>query len=401
MRAALFPILGLVLLLNACAKPPAPSAPKPTLKKPVPSKADVRMRTFAGLEGWGDDQHGFALKAFQKSCAKLMTLPEGRSLAVNGAVPSGKVKDWKQVCGAAASLSTQDHATAKHFFETWFVPYEVSDPSAKEGLFTGYYEPELNGSWQQGGVYQTPLLSRPDDLVSINLGTFDKDLGGNTIWGRVMDGRLRPYPKRLAIENGDLGDLAQPIMWVDSAVDAFFLHIQGSGQVKMKNGQITRVGFAGKNGQTYKSVGRILIDSGEIPANRLTMDAIRNWVDTRPIEGPKLLQKNPSYVFFRVLTGDGPIGAQGVALTPGRSLAIDRRFVSLGVPLWLQTRDPLNVNTPLHRLMVAQDTGGAIKGVVRGDIFFGAGERATKRAGNMKRPGRYFILLPHTVSPLS
>jgi membrane-bound lytic murein transglycosylase A len=142
-----------------------------------------------------------------------------------------------------------------------------------------------------------------------------------------------------------------------------------------------------------------LIDSGEIPADRLSMDAIRAWIDARPVKGKALIEQNPSYVFFRMLNGEGPLGAEGVALTPGRSLAVDRRFMPLGAPLWLETHDPLDADQPMNRLMVAQDTGGAIRGVVRGDIFFGAGQEATRRAGNMKRPGRYFILLPNAVSP--
>jgi membrane-bound lytic murein transglycosylase A len=257
----------------------------PDVAQPSPSKAQVRMRTFAALNGWNEDQHGEALKAFQISCQKLMTLPGNKPLAVNGAVPSGTVDNWKRACEVAASLSVSDHGGAKQFFETWFIPYEVKDPASEDGLFTGYYEPELKGSLNKGGVYQTPLLSRPADLVSVNIGSFDKDLGGNTIWGRVQDGRLVAYPSRSAIETGALGPLSQPILWVESAVDAFFLHIQGSGRVKLPDGTIMRVGFDGKNGQPYKSVGRILIDSGEIPADRLTMDAIRNWVDERPVEG--------------------------------------------------------------------------------------------------------------------
>jgi len=277
---------------------------------------------------------------------------------------------------------------------------DVLAPKAPQtGLFTGNHEPELNGTWVRGGVYQTPLLARPSDLVSVNLGAFDEELGGHTIWGRVVDGKLTPYPDRKAIEAGVLGDKAQPLLWVDSPVDAFFLHVQGSGQVRLVDGSVRHVGFAGKNGLTYQSIGRVLIDSGEIPAERLTMDAIRDWIDARPEEGQALIEKNPSYVFFRMLDGDGPLGAQGVALTPGRSLAVDRRFLPLGAPLWLETHEPLDANQPMNRLMVAQDTGGAIKGVVRGDIFFGAGESATKRAGNMKRPGRYFILLPTGVTP--
>jgi len=414
MRRALFPLVGLALVVAGCAplfKSPA-STQVPTKartqakaqglrsEKVAPSKVNVRASTFAALKGWRADQHGDALKAFQKSCIRLMTLPDNRPLAVKGAVSSGTVKDWKNVCAVAQQISVTDHVGARNFFEMWFVPYEVTDPNAAEGLFTGYYEPELQGAIQQGGRYQTPLLARPTDLVSVNLDAFDKNLGGNTIWGRVEGGRLRRYPNRSAIEHGALGALGKPIMWVDSSVDAFFLQIQGSGRVKLANGKIARVGFAGKNGQPYKSVGRILIDSGEIPADRLTMAAIRNWVKKRPVEGPKLLQKNPSYVFFRRLKGDGPIGAQGVVLTPGRSLAIDRRFMPLGVPIWLETRDPMNKDIPFERLMVAQDTGGAIKGIVRGDIFFGAGKRATKRAGNMKRPGHYFILLPLSIVPI-
>ncbi|MBL4692382.1 MAG: murein transglycosylase A, partial [Magnetovibrio sp.] len=360
MRRAFFPLLSLAVLLAACAETPKPSPPR-VLKQPpqavpqVPAKVQIRARTFSALNGWAEDRHGDALKAFQKSCAKLMTLPKTRHLAVNDAVPSGTVQDWTQACRAAKGLSVTDHRGAKHFFELWFVPYEVKDPSAGNGLFTGYYEPELKGSWTREGPYQTPLLARPDDLVSVNIGSFDKNLGGNTIWGRVVNGRLRAYPNRSAIEQGQLGSLGHPIMWVDSQVDAFFLHIQGSGRIKLANGQVARVGFAGKNGQTYKSVGRILINSGEIPANRLTMNAIRNWVDSHPVEGSKLLQKNPSYIFFRILTGDGPIGAQGVSLTAGRSLAVDRRFLPLGAPLWLETRDPLRKNTPFNHLMVAQD----------------------------------------------
>ena len=298
-------------------------------------------------------------------------------------------------------LDPTDHAGAKRYFETWFVPYEVIDTEngGAPGLFTGYYEPELNGAWTKGGAFQTPLLSRPDDLLSVSLGAFDDNLGGNTIWGRVQNGKLVPYPDRTAIEGGALQDLSKPLLWVDDPVDAFFLHIQGSGLVRMQDGTVARVGFAGKNGRPYVSIGRILIDRGEIPANRLTMDSIRDWVHARPTAGPELLQNNPSYVFFRLLQGDGPLGAQGVALTAERSVAVDRRYLPLGAPMWLETQDALDVDQAYNRLMVSQDTGGAIKGQVRGDIFFGAGVLAEKRAGNMKRPGRYFILLPHSVVP--
>lgn len=403
MRRGLLAFVMVTGMLAACA--PAPQPPvvvtPPVEQKPETKAAQIQLRewSFASMVGWSNDLHGEALVAFQKSCASILRRPATKTLAANPTAPGGLVGDWRGVCAQAMGMNPQDHAAARTFFETQFKPYEVRDGVNEQGLFTGYYEPELNGSLARGGKYQTPLLARPDDLVNVSLGQFDKDLGGNTIWGRVENGRLKPYPDRKAIEGGALGEKAKPLVWVDSPVDAFFLHVQGSGQVRLADGSVRHVGFAGKNGRPYKSIGRVLIDSGEIPANRLTMDSIREWIDARPAQGQALIEKNPSYVFFRMISGDGPLGAQGVALTGGRSLAVDRRFMPLGAPLWMETHEPLNANQPMNRLMVSQDTGGAIKGVVRGDIFFGAGDVATKRAGNMKRSGRYFILLPHTVSP--
>lgn len=404
MRRALLTLVAASALLAACApapKPPVIATPTPTPEKP--GQVQLRQWSFGALAGWAEDRHGEALVAFQKSCASMLRRPADRNLAANPAAPGGRVGEWFDVCTQAMRLDTSDHGGAKHFFETQFTPYAVHDAQATDapqsGLFTGYYEPELNGTWVRGGKYQTPLLARPADLVSVSLGQFADDLGGNTLWGRVVDGKLKPYPDRKAIEGGALGALGKPLLWVDSPVDAFFLHVQGSGQVRLADGSLRHVGFAGKNGRPYKSIGRVLIDSGEIPAERLTMDAIRGWIDARPSEGQALIEKNPSYVFFRLLDGDGPLGAQGVALTAERSLAVDRRFMPLGAPLWLETHEPLDGAKPLNRLMISQDTGGAIKGVVRGDFFFGAGQMATKRAGNMKRPGRYFILLPNSISP--
>lgn len=396
---AFFTSVAVLLTAAACAPVPT-SKPAPTPTEPTkPSKVELRTTTFSDLPGWRADRHGQALVAFQKSCKKILTLPATRNLAANDAAPGGTVANWQQPCKTSLTLDVTDDGAARRFFETWFVPYEVADAGNPEGLLTGYYEPELNGSWTRGGAFQTPLYARPTDLVSVSLGAFDDELGGNTIWGRVDGGKLRPYADRARIENGDVSGLT-PLLWVDDPVDAFFLHVQGSGRVRMQDGSIARVGFAGKNGRTYKSIGRVLIDSGEIPADRLTMDAIRKWVHARPVEGPALLKKNPSFVFFRLLKGDGPLGAQGVALTERRSLAIDRRFLPLGAPLWLSTHEPLDASKPLQQLMIAQDTGGAIKGVVRGDIFFGPGDAAAKHAGNMKRPGRYYLLLPISVIPV-
>ena len=392
-------LIAIAALLGACAPTPKPSALPAPPKPEKPSKIALRAIALDALPGWQDDHHGEALVAFQKSCARILIRPKDRDLAANAQAPGGKVAQWQVPCRVAMGLDTADRLAARRFFESWFVAYEVRENGGSvEGLFTGYFEPELNGALEQSGVYQTPLYARPADLVSVSLGTFEAELGGTTIWGRVENGRLQPYPSRAAIDDGQVLGL-EPLVWVEDPVEAFFLHVQGSGRVRLEDGSVMRLGFAGKNGRTYKSIGRVLIDSGEIPADRLTMDSIRNWVLERPKQGAELLKKNPSYVFFRKLEGDGPLGAQGVALTAERSLAVDRRYLPLGAPMWLSTHESLNAQKPYNRMMIAQDTGGAIKGVVRGDIFYGAGEVARARAGNMKRPGRYYLLLPRTVVP--
>ncbi|MBC8157716.1 MAG: MltA domain-containing protein, partial [Alphaproteobacteria bacterium] len=211
------------------------------------------------------------------------------------------------------------------------------------------------------------------------------------------------YKSRGEIVGGALQNKGLELMWVDDPVDAFFLHIQGSGRVAMTDGRVVRIGYAGDNGHKYVSIGRELIARGTIPREKLSMQSIRAWITNNPVRGDNLMAQNPRYIFFRELPGkEGPIGAEGVALTPERSLAIDKKFVPLGVPLWLTTIDPLNPNKAFNRLMVTQDTGSAIVGAVRGDIFFGFGDEAARRAGNMKAKGRYYLLLPKkTPIPIS
>jgi membrane-bound lytic murein transglycosylase A len=223
---------------------------------------------------------------------------------------------------------------------------------------------------------------------------------GERIAGRVIDGRLRPYEDRARIEGGALKGRDLEMVWVDDAVDAFFLHIQGSGRVVMEDGSVMRVGYAGQNGHPYVAVGRELIARGVLTKENVSMQSIREWLRANPGEAAGLMNKNPSFVFFRPLDGEGPQGAQGVALTPGRSLAVDRSFVPYGLPVWLDAQDPLDGAARLRRLMVAQDTGGAIRGPVRGDVFWGHGDDAELRAGKMKSPGRYHLLIPRTVTPI-
>jgi membrane-bound lytic murein transglycosylase A len=350
---------------------------------------------FADLPGWGADDAAQALSALARSCARLDGLPPDRPLDPD-LRSAGTVAQWRAICAALPAGA----GAARAYFERWFQPYRAAGNDGAQGLFTGYYEPELKGSRQPGGRFTVPLYGVPADLVQIDLGQFAPDLKGRSIAGRVEHGRLRPYPDRARIEAAHLKDKGLEILWLDDPVDAFFLQVQGSGRVVLPDGGAVRVGFAGHNGHGYVPIGRLLIEGGKVPRENMSMQAIRDWLRANPAEAQELMRRNPRYVFFRELasadTPDGPIGAHGVALTPGRSLAVDRRFVPLGVPLWLDTTDP--DGRPLRRLMVAQDVGGAIQGPVRGDIFFGAGEAALEQAGRMRSPGAYYLLLPRSAA---
>ena len=376
----------LIAFLTACE----PEAPK----EPVPPKLTIKPARFEDLEGWRADTQAEALDAFAKSCAKLVVQPKDRAVGV-----AGTVADWIAPCTALPQVPRGDDA-ARTFFETWFLPYLAADNDKPEGLFTGYYEAELRGSSRPGGRYAVPLYRKPDDLVMVDLGEFREAMKGERIAGRVIDGRLRPYEDRARIEGGALKGRDLEMVWVDDPVDAFFLHIQGSGRVAMEDGSVMRVGYAGQNGHPYVAVGRELIARGALTKENVSMQSIREWLRANPGEAAGLMNKNPSFVFFRPLDGEGPLGAQGVALTPGRSLAVDRSFVPYGLPVWLDAQDPLDGSLRLRRLMVAQDTGGAIRGPVRGDVFWGHGADAELRAGKMRSPGRYYLLIPRTVIPV-
>ncbi len=374
---------GLVLLslLAACARPP--------------DRLTLAPASFDALPGWQQDDQGAALAALGRSCALILLAkrPSDASLGAGGV--AGTVADWQSPCAAAAAVDRTDPAAPRQFFEAWFTPYKAANNGRSQGLFTGYYEPELRGARQPGGIYATPLLRRPPDLVMVELGQFRPVWRGERIAGRVIDGRLQPFESRAEIERGVLDRQHLAFLWVDDPVDAFFLQIQGSGRVRLPDGAMVRVGYDGQNGQPYVPIGRLLIERGALDRDAVSMQAIRAWIKANPEAGAALMAENPSYVFFRESVGDGPIGAQGVALTAERSLAVDRDFVPLGVPVWLDAGDGAE---KLQRLLVAQDTGGAIRGPVRGDVFWGFGPAAEARAGTMKAAGEYYLLLPKTVT---
>ena len=384
----------LLVVMSACSEKAAP---------PAEPAIELRPVSFADLEGWAADDLAGALRAFRVSCAAIARKAPGD--AMGREAWTGKAADWQPACAGAASAGDTAPA-ARAFFESGFVPVELSDRGNAEGLFTGYYEPLLVGSRTPGGRYTVPLHRRPDDLVNVDLGAFDGSLEGKRIAGRVRDGRLLPYPDRAAIDAGALEGRGYELLWVDDPVAKFFLQIQGSGLVELAESQRVRVGYADQNGRAYRAIGRDLVEMGALTRDEVSLQTIRDWLRAHPEQAAGVMEKNPSYVFFREL-GDatvttGPEGAQGVELTPERSIAVDRRFVALGVPLWLQATAPFpDGDRPLRRLVVAQDTGGAIRGPVRGDVFWGTGPLAEHVAGHMKSTGRWFALLPKALAPAS
>jgi membrane-bound lytic murein transglycosylase A len=394
-----------LLALAACAPREAEKKPDALTLTPV---------GFAALPGWADDDQSAALPALRKSCAYFARQSDATRLQpapTDSQVPGigGLVGDWRAVCAAAAQVPDNNRAAARAFFEREFKPFKAANNRDTQGLFTGYYEAELRGAKQPSGRYKVPLYKLPGDLVAVDLAEFGSEFAGRTIAGKVVQGKLRPYDDRATIERGALKGKSLELLWVDDAIDAFFLHIQGSGRVVMDDGSVLRVGYAGKNGQPYVAIGRELVARGVMKPEEVSMQGLRAWLKANPREAEPLMNANRSYVFFQETKGagpsEGPIGAQTVALTPGRSLAVDRKFLPLGLPIWLDASHPDGGSGPsssgearIRRLVVAQDTGGAIRGPVRGDVFFGWGEQAAARAGAMRDRGEYYLLLPNAVA---
>jgi len=373
------------------------------LTRPSPPVSDrllLHRATFADLAGWEDDHQSAAIVALRRSCAPLLTRADAYAVGQNGI--GGTAAAWRTACEAVAGLAPDDDA-ARHVLEAHFVPLRVTNNGEAEGLFTGYYEPELRGRRIREGKGDgaVPLYTTPPDLVTVDLGAFRESLKNQRTAGRVVDGRLEPFPDRAAIEGGALAGRGLEIAWVDDPIDAFFLHIQGSGRITLDDGSTMRVGYAGQNGHSYFAIGRELVASGELDSETVSLQTIRAWLRAHPARAPAVMATNRSYIFFRELDEAGPVGAQGVVLTPQRSLAVDRRFLPLGAPVWLDASAPSaeaeGADVVLRQLMVTQDTGGAIRGPVRGDVFWGHGREAEEVAGRMKHRGRYYLLLPVAV----
>lgn len=362
----------------------------------APALADqvsLRQVRFADIIEWREDRHVAALETFSRTCSRLTK--SRKSVRIAGKSISSGV--MKRICRAAVQLgSAVDDRTAREFFERHFAPVSVVVRGSPNGLFTGYFEPEYDGSLNPTPRFQVPLYRRPPDLVRFHGGT-----GSGPAYGRKVGGRAQPYLDRREIESGGLRGRGLELVYLESPVDAFFIHVQGSGRIRLPGGGVMRVGFAAKSGHPYTAIGKVLIDMGAIRREQVSMQSIRAWLEANPGRVRDVLWRNRSFIFFRRLGGGdpnlGPPGAAGVGLTPGRSLAVDPRHYSYGVPLWLETTLPIDDNgetVPYRRLMIAQDTGSAIKGAIRGDVFVGTGSDAGAVAGRMKQAGRLIALMP-------
>jgi membrane-bound lytic murein transglycosylase A len=354
---------------------------------------------FDQLPGWSASQSAAALSAFVASCQRIQYFPPDQALGGSGeaATLGGKAGLWGPACAAARDVPPANEAAARSFFETRFQPYLVSQGLSDSAKITGYFEPEVAGSATREGPYQTPLLGLPSDLVTFNLGAFDPDKAGVTAVGRLQGNQLVPYYDRFQIENGALDPDTLAIGWVADPVDAYFLQIEGSGRLDLPDGSLERVTYAGKNGRPYVPIGRVMVQQKLLAPNDVTEQSIRAWLEAHPGRAASIMDQNPSYVFFKtapqLADAAGPPGALGVSLTPGRSIAIDRGFLPLGAPVWLDTTDPVT-HAPLQRMTVAQDLGSAITGPLRADLYFGSGNAAAIGAGAMDAAGRLYVLLP-------
>ena len=359
--------------------PPAPVVPAPPLPAPAVTYPTLKPVDWSSIAAWQDDAPAEAWTAFMRGCATLV-----------------KRADWNAVCSDAAALPTPDDATARAFFEQRFQPYQATqEDGASEGLVTGYYEPLIKGDRRRTARARYPVYGAPDDLITVDLGGVYPELRNLRLRGRLAGNKLVPYYTRKEIDAAGAGFGARPIAWANDPVELFFLQIQGSGRIELPDGSHLRVGYADQNGHPYQSIGKLLVERGELKLEQASMQGIRNWGLENPDKLPELLASNPSYVFFRELPNGlpGPLGALGVPLTEGRSIAVDPRFIPLGAPVFLSTTQP-NSPAPLNRLVMAQDTGGAIRGGVRADFFWGFGNAAGELAGRMKQRGRMWVLLP-------
>ena len=406
--AFLVPLVA-ALVVAGCvtAPPPAPApvpapapAPVPAPAPPAPAPASLpavfTAEPWSALPGWRDDRVQEAWPAWLVSCRALVGRESTR-------------ETWRAPCEAAASVDARDAAAVRRYFEAQFTPWSVAFPDGRTtGLVTGYYEPLLLGSRTKTRTFTVPLYAPPDDLLTVDLASLHPELKDRRVRARVEGRRVVPYWTRAEIERSAPPPADKVLAYVADPVDAAFLQIQGSGRVELPDGGVMRVGYADQNGHPFRSIGRVLIDRGELTRDTASMPAIKAWARRNPDKLEALLDENPSYVFFRDVpppaagtidaTIDGPYGSLGVPLLAERAIAVDARAIPLGAPVFLATTWPLS-DRRLERLTLAQDTGGAIRGAVRADFFWGFGDGPGREAGRMRQDGSMWLLWPRGLTP--
>ncbi|MDQ0472526.1 murein transglycosylase A [Labrys wisconsinensis] len=377
----------------AAAGPAAGAAPDVAGAAPVVTGAGVEPVAFADLPGWAADDHGQAWRAWMASCrasaGKAAPSRAGRPAPARLAA----------LCRAGLRAGVRDAAAARRFFQRHFAAFRIT-PEGGAGFFTGYYEPEVVGSLTRSARFATPLYGRPADLVTFDQGKAPAGLEGYAAARRTAAGGLEPYPDRAAIEDGALDGQGLERAFLADPIDRFFMQVQGSGRLRLPDGRVLRLAYDGRNGQPYTAIGRIAADRSGVPRSSMTMDVLRAWLAEDAGRARTVMRENRSFVFFRIATeldpALGPIGGEGVPLTPLRSLAVDRAVWPYGLPVYVDAELPGagGAVEPFRHLMIAQDTGSAIVGPARGDIFFGPGEAAGARAGLTRHPGSFVVLWP-------
>lgn len=337
----------------------------------MPDRAEFRLEpvSFAELPGWADADLAPGFAAFRRSCGGKRST--GGAITIDPA--AWQPAAWQRACDAALALRRPTAADLRHYFTDYFTPQRVAGRDGADGLFTGYYEPSLAASRRRRPGYEVPIHALPPGIAATP---------------------NPPLPPRAEIDSGAAGKDWPVLFWARDPVDVFTLHIQGSGRLRLAEGGTARISYAGNNGHDYVAIGRLMRERGLLPPDRTNMPEIRAWLAANPEAGRALMRENPRYIFFRRIAGDGAVGQGGVPLTPMASLAVDPRFIPSGAPIWLDTNWPAEKQRPLRTLVVAQDTGAAIKGAVRGDLFWGSGADALEKAGRMAERGRYYLLLP-------
>jgi membrane-bound lytic murein transglycosylase A len=389
--AAALSALATLVLAGCAAIAPSPSAECPpckpcpvcpTAEPPKPAEPPLQAASWSDLPGWQEEDPLRAFEVFRASCSALESKPL-----------------WRATCASAREAQTTSDIHA--WFEAQFQPWALVNPDgSRSGLITGYYEPLLKGSRARKPPYLSPLFGPPEDMVVVDLGELYPELKHMRLRGRLDGRKLVPYYSRAEWAKQEEKRGGDALFWIDDPVDLFFMQVQGSGQIALDDGSRVRVSYADQNGHPYRSIGKWLVDQGELKVEQASLQNIKAWARANPKRLQELLNANPSLVFFRELQviGSGPPGALGVPLTPERSIAVDPRIVTLGAPVFLATTWP-NETRPLNRLMLAQDTGGAIRGAVRADFYWGSGAEPGSQAGRMRQQGSMWVLMPRVWSP--